>query len=161
MRDYVIIEKYCSNKETYMKKRFAIIGAAFMMAFSATQTQAQQQVNMGQNTLSESDIKEQSATSIEQLNKDVELDLSSEQKDRLVTAMVEFNKAQVSLQEEFQEEMTNMEEAFQKSMSDILDSDQRESLEEHSMKQQKELEEAYARQLEEAEKQWEGEGKSE
>jgi hypothetical protein len=140
-----------------MKKRIAIISAAFMMAVGFQQAHAQHQVDLGQSTLSEMDVKEQSTTRVEQLDKEALLDLSSEQKNSLVTAMIEYSNAQISLQEEFQEDMSNMEMAFQKTINDILDTDQRDSLESYLNKINDKQEEEYRKQFEDAQKQWEKE----
>ena len=142
-----------------MKKRIAIISAAFMMAVGFQQVHAQQQIDLGESTLSEMDVKEQSTTRVDQLDQEALLDLSSEQKDSLVTAMVEYNKAHISLQEKFQEDISNMEMAFQKTINDILDADQRDSLESYLQKLHDNQEEEYRKQFEEAQKQWEEEMK--
>jgi transposase-like protein len=143
-------------------KRMAIIGAAFMMAVGSQQAQAQeeqQQTDMGQSQLSQQDVKVQSALRVDQLDKDVPLDLQEDQKNSLIRAMIEYNNAQTALQEEFQEDMSNMEAAFQKTINDILDTDQRESLEGYLKELQQKQEENYKKQMEEAQKQWEAEMK--
>lgn len=143
-------------------KRMAIIGAAFMMAVGFQQAHAQdsqQRADIGQSHLSQQDAKVQSALRVDQLDKDVPLELAEEQKNELIQAMVEYNNAQTALQEEFQEDMINMEAAFQKTINDILNTDQRESLEGYLKKMQQKQEENYKKQMEEAQKQWEAEMK--
>lgn len=143
-------------------KRMAIIGAAFMMAVGFQQAHAQdsqQRADMGQSQLSQQDVKVQSALRVDQLDKDVPLELAEEQKNELIRAMIGYNNAQTALQEEFQEDMSNMEAAFQKAINDILNTDQRESLEGYLKKMQQKQEENYKKQMEEAQKQWEAEMK--
>lgn len=144
-------------------KRMAVIGAAFLMAVGFQQASAQemqqQQPNIGQNQMSQQDIKQQSAVRVDKLNEDVPLDLNEDQKNSLIMAMVEYNNAQTTLQEEFQEEMSSMEAAFQKTINDILDTEQRESLEGYMKEIQEEQEANYKKQMEEAQKQWDAEMK--
>lgn len=144
-------------------KRMAIISAAFMMAVGFQQAHAQDSQQradiVGQSQLSQQDVKVQSALRVDQLDKDVPLELAEDQKNELVQAMVEYSNAQTALQEEYQEDMSNMEAAFQKTINDILNTDQRESLEGYLKKIQQKQEENYKKQMEEAQKQWEAEMK--
>lgn len=144
-------------------KRMAIISAAFIMAVGFQQAHAQDSQQradiVGQSQLSQQDVKVQSALRVDQLDKDVPLELAEDQKNGLIQAMVEYSNAQTALQEEYQEDMSNMEAAFQKTINDILNTDQRESLEGYLKKIQQKQEENYKKQMEEAQKQWEAEMK--
>lgn len=136
-------------------KRMAIIGTAFMMAVGFQNVNAETgQEGANYKKISIDDAKERATKRVEELDKEVPLDLNKKQKNKLISTMVQYNNAKIDLQNEFQTRKVDIEEAFEKSISDILDTDQRESMEEYLYKVQQEYNEKQQERVRKAQEEW-------
>lgn len=138
-----------------MRKRIALISASFMVAVSMQSVQAQTQSQ--EYVVSQDEVRNQSEARVNELNEAVPLDLYNDQKNKLVNAMIEYNNAQVALQQEYENASHDMEMAFQKTINDILDRDQRDSLENYLRTIQEEYEQMYEENARIAREDWEAE----
>ena len=139
-----------------MKKRMAIIATAFMLGTTMANAQVQEMEDSQSSEFSKQNIRDGNVSledgmrqQVESLNQQANLELSDEQKNELVTKMVSYQEAQLSMHRQFQEDMKMAQQAFEKEISDTLTADQRDDLEAYEEKQRIEREQRMRKMAEE------------
>jgi hypothetical protein len=123
-------------KNINFKKKMALLTTAFLISVGSSQATMAQDAR----TPSTEEIKQTAMKQVEMIDEKASLDLTPEQKERLIKSITDYGIQQkkmeadyqrqtVSLQKEYQNQMIEADTSLQDSISSIMNKEQRKSLE--------------------------------